>query len=70
LAWVAFVLAIVTTTHAVEPFRDFRNKQGQVTNARLIGVKGDQVAIQTRAGKTFVHWLIKSTSAKPPLAGI
>ena len=54
LAWVALVLAIATSVQGVEPFRDFRNKQGQVINARLIGVKGDQVAIQTREGKTFV----------------
>jgi hypothetical protein len=39
---------------AVEPFRDFRSNKGQVINARLIGVKGDQIAIQTRDGKTHV----------------
>ncbi|MBG29535.1 MAG: hypothetical protein CMI31_05985 [Opitutae bacterium] len=45
---------IASVAMAVEPFRDFRSAQGQVLNARLIGVKGDQIAIQTRDGKTHV----------------
>ena len=54
-----FALAVFVDVTAVEPFRDFRNKQGQVTNARLIGYRnsisrGEEVAIQTRDGKTHV----------------
>ncbi len=49
-----FALALAGVVLGVEPFRDFRNNQGQVTNARLVGIKDDQVAIQTKDGKTYV----------------
>jgi len=44
---------------AVEPFRDFRDTQGRVINARLIGYRntdsqGEEIAIQTPDGKTHV----------------
>ncbi|MFP6900797.1 MAG: c-type cytochrome domain-containing protein, partial [Opitutales bacterium] len=59
--WAAafLALAMVSMVTAVEPFRDFRSNQGQVLNARLIGYrntteKGEEVAIQTRDGKTHV----------------
>ncbi|MFP6887835.1 MAG: c-type cytochrome domain-containing protein [Opitutales bacterium] len=50
---------IASVAMAVEPFRDFSSNRGQVLNARLIGVKGDQVAIQTRDGKTHVLSVFK-----------
>jgi hypothetical protein len=49
----AFV-AVISTSLAVEPFREFRSSKGQVINARLVGVQDDKAAIQMADGKTHV----------------